>query len=142
MVFNHSAVVSRPCQMVPLLSFYKPGWLVFILFHVREGNEKVHHHTIKLALEGKIGSDGVANGTFQQSRDSPSPGFKIGTVAQCTVFQNGMAPVCFRGGDSGSTVEYVHISLLRPFAEATADFCGFSNQQIPTLETTLVRDPA
>ena len=88
------------------------------MFGVREDTGKVHHHALKLAIEGNIGSDGVANGALQQSRGPSSPGFNTGVVVQCTVFQNDVIPVCF----SGWTVEYVHISLLRPFTEDTTDF--------------------
>ena len=114
---SHGSFTSVPTG--PQANSYAPQQRIFVLFHVGEDIHRVHDEAVKLATDGNKRANEDACDAYQQSRDSPLPGFNINAVVQCGMFQNGMIPVCFSEDKNCHAVEYAHIFLLRPFARGT-----------------------
>ena len=112
----------RRSTRVPQANSYKVGQSVFVLFHVGEAIQRVHEKAVQLATQGNRGEDKETRDAYHQSRNSPIPGFNIGAVVATAVFNDDLVPVYFSGNEKCTDVEYVHVSLMRPFLSGATTF--------------------
>ena len=139
----------RRSTRVPQANSYKVGQYAFVLFHVGEATQRAHEEAVQLATQGNRGEDKETRDAYHQSRNSPIPGFNIGAVVAMAVSNDELVPVYFSGDEKCIDVEYVHVSLIRPFLSVATTFqikryihsgeVWYATQRVPPAEQEIDR---